>query len=42
MELDKYGGYLIAAFAITCATLGVYGLYLRSRLSGLRRALERE
>ncbi len=42
MGLDQYGGFLIAAFAITCAVLGGYGLYLRSRLSGLRRALHAE
>ena len=42
MELDKYGSYLVAAFAITWGVLGVYLLYLRSRLNGLRRALRAE
>jgi hypothetical protein len=36
-ELDKYGAYLISAFGVTVVVLGVYGLYLWSRLQGARR-----
>ena len=35
-ELDHYGPYLISAFGVTVVVLGVYGLYLRSRLQGAR------
>ena len=37
---DHNGGYVVSAFGITCVVLGTYALYLRSRLSGLRRRLE--
>ncbi len=40
-ELDRYAGYVIAAFGVTWAVLGAYLLYLRSRLGGLKRELER-
>ena len=36
-ELDHYGAYLIVALGVTVVVLGVYGLYLRSRLQGARR-----
>jgi len=36
-ELDHYGAYLMSAFGVTVVVLGVYGLYLRSRLQGARR-----
>ena len=36
-ELDKYGAYLISALGVTVVVLGVYGLYLWSRLQGARR-----
>jgi hypothetical protein len=35
--LDHYGAYLISAFGVTVVVLGVYGVYLRSRLAGARR-----
>ena len=38
--LDHNAGYVASAFAITCLVLGTYALYLRSRLSGLRRRLD--
>jgi CcmD family protein len=41
-ELDRYAGYVLAAFGITWLVFGAYLLYLRSRLSGLRRQLERQ
>ena len=41
-ELDRYAGYVLAAFGITWLVLGGYLLYLRSRLAGLRRQLQRE
>lgn len=37
--LDHNGVYVASALAITWATLGVYLLYLRSRLRGLSRRL---
>jgi hypothetical protein len=36
-ELDHYGVYLMSAFGVTVVVLGVYGLYLRSRLQGAHR-----
>lgn len=39
LGLDHYASYLLSAFGITVAVLVCYGLYLRSRLSGLRRRL---
>jgi hypothetical protein len=36
-ELDHYGAYLLSAFGVTVVMLGVYALYLRSRLVGARR-----
>jgi CcmD family protein len=39
--LDHNGGFVLAALLITGAVLGGYLLYLRSRLAGLRRQLER-
>jgi CcmD family protein len=41
-ELDRYAGYVLAAFGITWLVFGVYLLYLRSRLRGLRRQLEKQ
>lgn len=38
-ELDHYGAYLISAFGVTVLVLGVYGLYLRSRLEAARRRI---
>jgi CcmD family protein len=35
--LDHNAGYVVSAFAITWLVLGGYLLYLRSRLSALRR-----
>lgn len=40
-ELDRYAGYVIAAFGLTWLVLGGYLLYLRARLRGLRRQFER-
>jgi CcmD family protein len=40
-SLDHNGGFVLSAFLITVVVLGGYALYLRSRLSGLRRRLER-
>jgi hypothetical protein len=37
LGLDQYGPFLISAFAITVLVLGGYGLYLWSRLNGVRR-----
>jgi hypothetical protein len=37
LGLDQFGPYLIAAFGFTVVGLAGYGLYLRSRLTGLRR-----
>jgi CcmD family protein len=39
--LDRFGPFVIAAFALTWVSLGAYLLLLRSRLSGLKRALEK-
>jgi CcmD family protein len=39
-QLDRYAPYVLAAFAITWLVFGLYLLYLRSRLSGVRRQLE--
>jgi hypothetical protein len=39
--LDHNGGFVLSAFLITVGVLGGYLLYLRSRLSGLRRRVER-
>lgn len=41
VELDRYAGYVIVAFAITWLVLGGYLVYLRSRLTALSRELER-
>ena len=41
MELDRFGGYVLAAFGITWGALGAYLLLLRARLNGARRQLER-
>ncbi len=38
-ELDRYAPYLISAFGVTVVVLGVYGLYLWSRLQGARRRM---
>ena len=38
LGFDQNGGYVASALAITVIVLVGYGLYLRSRLSGLRRA----
>ena len=37
LGLDHNAPYLLSAFGITAVVLGGYGLYLRSRLSGVRR-----
>jgi hypothetical protein len=37
LGLDHYAGYLLSAFGVTVVVLGLYGLYLRSRLTALRR-----
>ncbi len=37
LGLDHYAGYLLSAFGVTVAVLGLYGLYLRSRLMAARR-----
>jgi CcmD family protein len=37
LGLDHYAPFLLSAFAITVVVLVGYALYLRSRLSGLRR-----
>jgi hypothetical protein len=37
LGLDHYAGYLLSAFGVTVVVLGLYGLYLRSRLMALRR-----
>jgi hypothetical protein len=37
LGLDHYAPFLLSAFGITVAVLAVYGLYLRSRLSAIRR-----
>ncbi len=37
--LDRFAPFLLSAFGVTVLVLGVYGLYLRSRLDGLRRQL---
>ncbi len=37
LGLDHYAGYLLTAFGVTVGVLGVYGLYLRSRLTAVRR-----
>ena len=39
LGLDHYAGYLLSAFGITLVVLVCYGLYLRSRLTALRRRL---
>jgi CcmD family protein len=36
-DLDNNGGYVFSALAITIVVLVGYALYLRSRLTGLRR-----
>jgi hypothetical protein len=36
LGLDHYAPFLLSAFAITVVVLLVYGLYLRSRLAGIR------
>jgi CcmD family protein len=41
-ELDRYAGYVLAAYGITWLVFGAYLLYLRSRLRGLRRQLEKQ
>lgn len=37
LGLDHYAPFLLSAFGITLVVLVGYALYLRSRLSGLRR-----
>jgi hypothetical protein len=37
LGLDQYAPYVLSAFGITVVVLGGYGLYLRSRLAGLKR-----
>jgi hypothetical protein len=37
LGLDHNAAYLLSAFGITVVVLGGYGLYLRSRLNGVRR-----
>ena len=37
LGLDHNAPYLLSAFSITVVVLGGYGLYLRSRLGGVRR-----
>jgi hypothetical protein len=37
LGLDQNGVYVLSALSITVVVLGGYGLYLRSRLLGLRR-----
>ena len=37
LGLDQYAPFLLTALGITVIVLGAYGLYLRSRLSALRR-----
>jgi len=37
LGLDQYAPFLLSALGITIVVLGGYGLYLRSRLSGLSR-----
>jgi hypothetical protein len=37
LGLDQNGVYVLSALAITIIVLGGYGLYLRSRLNGLKR-----
>jgi hypothetical protein len=37
LGLDQYAPYVVSAFGITVLVLGGYGLYLRSRLMGLKR-----
>lgn len=39
LGLDHYAGYLLSAFGTTVVVLICYTLYLRSRLTGLRRRL---
>lgn len=39
LGLDHYAAYFLSAFGITLVVLIGYALYLRSRLSGLRRRL---
>jgi hypothetical protein len=41
LQLDRFGPYVIAAFAISMLVLGLYGMYLYARLAGLRRHAER-
>jgi len=38
LGLDQYAPFLLTALALTVVVLGAYGLYLRSRLNGLRRS----
>lgn len=38
--MDQYAGYVAAAFGITAGAFTAYLAYLRSRLSGLTRALD--
>jgi hypothetical protein len=42
LGLDHNAGYLIWALGITVVVLAGYGLYLRSRLLGLRRRVLRQ
>jgi hypothetical protein len=37
LGLDQFGPYVIAAYGFTVVGLAGYALYLRSRLSGVRR-----
>ena len=37
LGLDQNGGYVLSAFGITVVVLAGYALYLRSRLTALRR-----
>jgi hypothetical protein len=38
--VDRYAPYVFAAFAISVLVLALYGLYLHSRLTSLKRAVE--
>jgi hypothetical protein len=37
LGLDHYAAFLLSAFTITVVVLGVYAMYLRSRLLAVRR-----
>jgi len=42
LGLDHNAAYLLWAFGITVVVLGAYGLYLRSRLTAVRRRVLRQ